>query len=309
METAVRDVDLTKVNLNLLVYLDTLLSERSVTRAAHRLGITQSAMSHNLRQLREIFGDPLLVRAKGGMQPTPRAEQLVIPLRSGLQSLRRTLDGEAAFDPATSTRRFVIAAGDAAGMLLLPPLLERLQSDGPGVDIDVVPFDGRRYATQLETGEVDVAISAFFPDAPSVRMRKLRPASFVCVVRDGHPAVGETLDLATWARLPHVLVSPQGTGGPGIVDRALAKHGLERRVAVRIRYFLAAPLLVARTDLVLTTTRSLAEMFAVDLPVRLIDPPVELPTFSIGLAWHERVAKDPANRWIRAHVAEALKTM
>ena len=302
-----RDVDLTQVNLNLLVYLDALLTEKSVTRAAHRLGITQSAMSHNLRQLREIFGDPLLVRGKGGMQPTPRAEELVVPLRSGLQSLRRTIRGEPAFVATKSTRRFVLAAGDAVAMLLLPPLLERLGASGPKVDIDIVPFDGRRYATQLETGEVDVAISPFFPDAPALRMRKLRPESFVCVVREGHPSVGEALDLETWADLPHVLVSPQGTGGPGIVDRALSEHNLERRVAVRIRYFLAAPLLVARTDLVLTTTRTLAEMFAVDLPVRLIDPPVELPTFSIGIAWHERVANDPANQWIRAHVAEALK--
>ena len=304
-----RDVDLTEVNLNLLVYLDTLLREKSVTRAAQRLGITQSAMSHNLRQLRDIFGDPLLVRGKGGMQPTPRAEELVIPLRSGLQSLRRTLQGDSAFEAEKSTRRFVIAAGDAVGMLVLPPLLERLRESGPNVDLDVVPFDGRRYSSQLETGEVDVAISAFFPDAPAVRMRKLLPASFVCMVWEDHPVVGETLVLAAWAQLPHVLVSPQGTGGPGIVDRALAKHGLERRVAVRIRYFLAAPLLVSRTDLVLTTTRALAEMFAADLPVRLIAPPVELPTFSIGLAWHERVAKDPANLWIRSHVAEALKVI
>lgn len=301
------DVDLTQVNLNLLVYLDALLTERSVTKAARRLGITQSAMSHNLRQLRDIFGDPLLVRGRGGMQPTPRAEELAVPLRSGLQSLRRTLDGEPAFEPKQSTRRFVLAAGDAVAMLLLPVLLERMRQTGPNIDLDVVPFDGRRYGTQLETGEVDLAVSAFFPDAPAIRMRKLRPESFVCVVRDGHPCVGETLDMATWAKLPHVLVSPQGTGGPGIVDRELAKHGLERRVAVRIRYFLAAPLLVARTDLVLTVTRSLAEMFATTVPVRLVEPPVELPTFSMGIGWHERVHKDPANQWIRAQVAHALQ--
>jgi DNA-binding transcriptional LysR family regulator len=303
----VHDVDLTRVNLNLLVYLDALLTEKSVTRAARRLGITQSAMSHNLRQLRDIFGDQLLVRGKGGMQATPRAEELAVPLRSGLQSLRRTLEGEPAFVASESSRRFVLAAGDAVAMLLLPRLLERLRKDGPNIDLDVVPFDNRRYATQLETGEVDLAVSAYFPDAPSLRMRKLRPESFVCVVREGHPCVGETLDLATWAKLPHVLVSPQGTGGPGVVDRILAEHGLQRRVAVRIRYFLAAPMLVARTDLVLTVTRSLAEMFAVNLPVRLVEPPVELPTFSVGIGWHERVAKDPANRWIREHVAEALK--
>lgn len=302
------DVDLTQVNLNLLVYLDMLLQERSVTKAAGRLGITQSAMSHNLRQLREIFGDPLLVRGRGGMQPTPRAEELRIPLRQGLTALRRTLEGEPAFEPATSSRRFVLAAGDAVAMLLLPPLLEQLQTTGPSVDLDVVPFDGRRYAAQLETGEVDLAVSAFFPDAPALRMKKLRPESFVCVVREDHPCVGETLDAATWAKLPHVLVSPQGTGGPGVVDRVLKKHGLERRVAVRIRYFLAAPMLVARTNLVLTVTRSLAEMFAKSLPVRLVEPPLELPTFSVGIGWHERVAKDPANRWIREQVSLALRS-
>lgn len=301
------DVDLTGVNLNLLVYLDALLTERSVTRAARRLGITQSAMSHNLRQLRDIFGDPLLVRGKGGMSPTPRAEELAVPLRSGLQFLRRTLDGEPAFDPAASSRRFVVAAGDAAAMLMLPKLLERLREAGPNIDLDIVPFDSRRYATQLETGEVDVAVSAYFPDAPAVRMRKLRPESFVCVVREGHPCVGESLDLATWAKLPHVLVSPQGHGGPGVVDRVLAEHDLERRVAVRIRYFLAAPLLVARTDLVLTVVRSLAELFADSVPVRLLEPPVELPTFSTGIGWHERVHKDPANRWIRDQLAHALR--
>ena len=301
------DVDLTQANLNLLVYLDTLLEERSVTKAAGRLGITQSAMSHNLRQLRDIFGDPLLVRGRGGMQATPRAEELAIPLRQGLTALRRTLDGEPAFDPATSNRRFVLAAGDAAAMLLLPRLLEQLRTAGPSVNLDVVPFESSRYAAQLETGEVDVAVSAFFPDAPALRMKKLRPESFVCMVRDGHPCVGETLDAATWANLPHVLVSPQGRGGPGVVDRALAKHGLERRVAVRIRYFLAAPLLVSRTDLVLTITRSLAEMFAESLPVRLLEAPLELPSFSLGIGWHDRVANDSANRWIRDQVAEALR--
>lgn len=301
------DVDLTQVNLNLLVYLDALLTERSVTRAAQRLGLTQSAMSHNLRQLREIFGDRLLVRGRGGMHPTPRAEELMVPLRQGLGALRRTIEGDTGFDPATSTRRFTIAAGDAVSMMLLPPLLEDLRENGPKVDVDVVPFENRRYAAQLETGDVDLGVAAFFPEAPAIRMKKVRPESFVCMVRQDHPCVGEQLELGTWAKLPHVLVSPQGGGGPGVVDRALAKHGLERRVAVRIRYFLAAPMLVARTDLVLTVVRSLAEMLAVNLPVRLVEPPLELPTFKMGVAWHERVHQDPANRWLRDRVAAALR--
>ncbi len=300
------DIDLTRVNLNLLVYLDALLTEQSVTRAANRLGITQSAMSHNLRQLRDLFDDPLLVRGTGGMGLTPRAEEMRLSLRQGLQAFRRTIQGESAFEPASSNRRFVVAVGDAFAMLLVPPLLSLLRESAPGVDLDIVPFDSRKYAAQLETGEVDVAVSAFFGDAPGILMRKCRSESFVCVVREDHPCVGTTLDMETWASLPHVLVSPEGAGGPGVVDRALARHGLERRVAVRIRYFLAAPLLVAQSDLVLTVTRSLAEMFAQTQPVRLIEPPVDLPRFSVGVAWHERVAQDSANRWIRECVARAL---
>jgi DNA-binding transcriptional LysR family regulator len=304
----VRDIDLSQVNLNLMVALDALIAERSVTRAARRLGVSQSAMSHSLRQLREIFDDTLLVRGKGGMQPTPRALRLAVPLAHALSSMRRALRGEEDFDPATSTRRFTLAMLDATAMILLPVLMTELREAAPGVDLDIVSFEPRSYGLQLETGEVDLCVSVAFPDVPGVRLRRTSPHSFVCLVRQDHPCVGESLTLETWAKLPHILVSPQGSGGPGIVDTALAQHGLERRVAVRIRYFLAAPMLVAESDLVLTTTRALAGRFLENFPLRVLEPPVELPTFRVGAAWHERFQDDPASQWLRGKVIDALKT-
>ena len=297
-----RDIDLSQVNLNLMVALDALIAERSVTRAANRLGVSQSAMSHSLRQLRELLDDALLVRGKGGMQPTPRAEQLSVPLAHALESLRATLRGEVAFEPTTSKRRFTLAMLDATAIMVIPPLMARLRRTAPGIDLDVVTYDARRYGLQLETGEVDLVVGATFPDVSGVRMRKVRPQDWVCVVREGHPCVGTELSLETWACLPHVLVSPQGAGGPGMVDRVLAKHGLERRVALRIRYFLAAPMLVAESDLILTTLRGLAERFVRNFPLRMLEPPVELPTLSLGIAWHERFHDDPACRWLRNEV-------
>ncbi len=301
------DVDLSQVNLNLMVSLDALIAERSVTRAARRLGVSQSAMSHSLRQLRDLLDDALLVRGKGGMQPTPRALQLAVPLAHALASLRQTLRGEHSFDPRTSTRRFTLAMLDAIAMILLPGLMTRLRAAAPGVDLDIVPFEPRNYGLQLETGQVDAVVSVGFPDVPGVRLRRGPSSDFVCLVREGHPCVGESLSLQTWAKLPHILVSPQGSGGPGMVDTALAAHGLERRVAVRIRYFLAAPMLVAESDLVLTTTRALAQRFTRNFPLRMLEAPVELPQIRVGAGWHERFQDDPANQWLRELVLEALQ--
>ena len=299
-----RDVDLSTVNLNLMVGLDALLTERGVTRAADRVGLTQSAMSRVLGQLRELFDDELLVRGAGGrMVPTPKAEALALPVAQGLAALRRALVGEVGFDPATSQRRFSIATQDATAAIVLPRLVQRLAELGPRVDLDVVPFDARRFAAELEAGSLDLVLNVGIPDAPGLRARGLWRERFVCVLRRGHPAAGG-LDLATWAALDHVLVSPQGGGGPGVVDTALAAHGLERRVAVRLRSFLAATLLVARTDLVMTVSAHLAAEVGPGMGLIVLPSPVELPGFGVRMGWHERFDADPGLRWLRERLAE-----
>jgi DNA-binding transcriptional LysR family regulator len=304
----VDDVRLTDVNLNLLVALDALLREGSVTRAAERVGVSQSAMSHTLRQLRELFGDPLLVRGKGGMVPTPRAEALVVPLRRGLGELKKALGRQAGFSPEETTRTVRVATADGISVALLPPVLDIVRREAPGLDLDVVPLELANIGMQLEAGEVDVAIGVGFPPLTGLRTRKLIEARFVCVVREGHPCVGDHLTLETWAKLPHALVGT-GRSGPGIVDTALAEVGLERRVALRVRSFVAAPLIVAKSDLVLTLVEGLARPFLDAYPLRVFEPPLRLPDITIRMVWHERFGADPALTWFRDVLHRAAQTV
>ena len=296
--------DLSGINLNLVVALDALLSEANVTRAAERVGVTQSAMSHSLRQLRELLGDALLIRGRGGMVRTPRAEQLAAPLHRGLLELRRALANEPVFEPRTATRRFTLATGDYFAAALLPELLGMLGREAPGVDLVVRHLIPDQVASLMESGEVDLCVAAFPPPSPGLRQQKLFTEDFVCVVREGHPAVRKGLDLETYLRLPHVLISPRGEGA-GTVDIALAALGHTRRIALRLPYFLTAPLVVVHSDHVLTAPRRLVETFTGAWPLQVLPPPVELRSFDVVQVWHERFNDDPAHRWLRGMVHRA----
>ena len=307
---------LSRVDLNLLVAFDALARERSVTRAASRVGVTQSAMSHALRRLRDQFHDPLLVRGKAGMVLTPRALALVVPIRSGLVTFGRALDEPHAFDARSSKRTFCIASPDLFDVVLLPPLLERIRAAAPAIDVAVVPADDRGLADRLETGEIDVAIRPQFEGsladeiAPGVSRRHLVRDRFVCLLRSGHPALGgsrrsPTIALDAFAASSHVVVSPTGTGR-GVVDDALAKHGLSRRVALRIPQFYSALATVAKSDLVLTAPTALARL-ASSLPVVAVPPPLKLVGHAIHLLWHERFTRDEGHRWLRDLLTEIAR--
>lgn len=292
------------INLNLLMALDALLAEGNVTHAAERLGVTQSAMSHSLRQLRDIFEDPLLVRGPSGMVPTERARSLQEPLRRGLAELSRALRGASSFDPASSSRTFTIAMGDMFALLLLPPLLEIARREAPGMDLTIRPTDGRRDPELLHAGEIDGAIAVLLGDRASIRSKRLFTERFVCIVRKGHPQAKGPLSLDLFVQLPHALISPRGSGA-GFVDEALAKIGRQRRIALRVPYFLAAPFVIARSDLVLTLPERIARELAEGLPLDILPPPLELAGFSSYLIWHERDEADPAHAWLRGAITRA----
>jgi DNA-binding transcriptional LysR family regulator len=304
---------LTRVDLNLLVAFEALARELSVTRAAQRLGVTQSAMSHSLRRLRELLDDPVLVRGRAGMVLTPRAGSLAVPLRGGLVTLGRALASPDPFQPATARRSFTLATPDLWDVLALPPLLERLGQDAPGVDLAVAPFSGSQgLADELEAGEVDLAVVAQVADGPAVpdiptpglvRRRLLRD-SFSCLIRAGHPALrrGRTLTLETYASLSHALIAPGGEG-KGLVDQVLEQHGLRRRIALRLPHFYTAPAVIAHSDLVLTAPTALTWLRG-DLPLVALPPPLPLPEHDVNLLWHQRFTDDPAHRWLRDLVAE-----
>lgn len=295
---------LAQLGLHHLRALDVLLSTGHVTRAAERLGLSQSALSHTLAELRRVLDDPLLVRGPGGMVLTPRAEALGPPLRRALADLERALGGEARFDPGTARRRFVLSMGDSFAVLLLPTLVRLVGEQAPGVDLLVRPPPEGRATLGIEHHDADLALDVRPPDLPGLRTRALFEDGFSCLVRADHPAVGEILDLATWLSLPHALVSPVGEG-PGIVDQVLAARGLERRVALRVPFFMAAPLAVASSDLVLTLPTRIAHRLASQAPLRILPPPLPLPTYTSSLVWPARLHEDPAHRWLRALVVQA----
>jgi DNA-binding transcriptional LysR family regulator len=308
----IRTDDLIGVDLNLVVAFDALAREQSVTRAAHRLGVTQSAVSHALRRLRDLLGDPLLVRGRGGMVLTPRAQALVVPVRTGLLTLQRALSQSAGFDPATAKRAFAIVSPDLFDLLMMPALLERMGRDAPGVDIAVVAADERRLPERLETGEVDIAVVPRIvgvqrEDPPGVLRRTLLHDTFTCFMRADHPALGRarrrTLALDTYVGLSHALVGE----GLGFVDRALEAKGLTRRIAVRVPTFYAALSIVAHSDLVLTGPNPLRRLGAGLPPITALAPPLPLPEHALDLLWHERFTKDPAHAWLRTSITDVVR--
>ncbi len=311
------------IDLNLVVAFDALARERSVTQAARRVGVTQSAMSHALRRLRDLLEDELLVRGRSGMVLTPRAESLVVPLRSGLVTLGRALSEPVRFEPAVARRAFCIASPDLFDVLVVPLLLERIRDEAPGVDIGVIPIDDQRLADRLETGEVDVAITPLIDKtddepaedgAPGLLRTKLLRDRFACLLRADHPVLGgrrrgapAALSLDAYAALSHVLVSPRGEGR-GLVDHALEKHGLRRRIALRIPHFYSALAIVEKSDLVLTAPAALSRLVPRDLPVVTLRPPLRLPRHTVNLTWHERFSKDDGHAWLRRLVTEVARS-
>jgi DNA-binding transcriptional LysR family regulator len=294
-----RRVDLSNFNLNLLLALDGLLSQRSVTAAAKRVRVTPSAMSHSLSELRHLLGDPLLVRAGRGMVLTPRAEALVSPLHTLLMDAERLLGGGAMFDPATTTRRFVIAATDFLATVLMPALLEAAAREAPSTSLEIVPSSRRGNAWHLETGDVDLALGAIVDEAPGIRRMDLLTEGFACAARKGHPIIDRALDLDSYVQTPHLLITLGDDTGPTWIDQALTKLGRKRHVAARVRYFMAAPLIVARSDLLLTGPSMLIRYFAELVPLQVLRPPIDLPTYPEEAYWHQRFHEDPAHTWLR----------
>ncbi len=297
--------DLASIDLNLVVALDALLAERHVTRAATRLGLTQSAASHALARLRELLGDPLLVRGPGGaMVPTPLAERIRPRLRSVLDDLATTLRGEA-FDPTTARNTFRIGASDYVELVVLPRLVERVQRLAPNIDIWVHSFL-EHGDVELATGALDLVIGPTASNhAAGIYEKVLFDESFTCIVRAKHHLARSKLTLARYCETPHLLVAPRGRPG-SLVDDALAKLGRTRRIGLAVPHFLVVPYIIASTDLMATLATRVAAMFTEPLGIVTMPPPIAIPKFRMAVSWHERSHHDAPHRWLREQLLAAV---
>ncbi|MBC8055482.1 MAG: LysR family transcriptional regulator [Rhizobiales bacterium] len=286
-------------DLNLLRALDALLSERSVTRAAEKLYVSQQAMSGSLKRLREYFDDDLLVRVGVRLEPTPRGHALLEPVREVLLKIGLALETMPEFDAARARRRFRIAMSDDAALVALPLLLRRLVTEAPGIVCDVLPLGDAAFVG-LDSGDLDLIVlpRKTQPERiDTIRCVPLYEDDFVCAV----DASVHTIDAMTadrYVSLPHAAVR-MVQGHPTIIDEAWARHGIAPRVAVTSRSFSGLMFMIAGTPLVATVQRRLAERLGGPLSIRLLPCPVPIGPLVQELSWHVRSDADPAHRYLR----------
>ncbi len=295
-------MELRELNLNLLLSLEALLEASHVSKAAERVGVTQSAMSHALKQLRAHFGDPLLVRGEQGLVLTPRAERLAISLRRAFAELRRGLSDTDV--DSSAARTFTIVAPDHLACVILPALTQLLTERAPRADLTVRSLDPRFFVEQLEVGDVDLVLSVETPRTPALKAKRLFEDTFACAVRRDHPHAPTKLSLAQYAALRHVVHSPSGRGTSGI-DHALEARGLARPIALRVPSLVVATTVAATTDHIVTAPRRFLEYLAPRLELKVMAVPLELGRFRAFALWHERFDRDGVQRFLRECVVEA----
>lgn len=282
---------------NLLLAFEALLVERNVTRAARKIGLSQSATSHALARLRDQLGDALFTPTPQGMVPTKRALELEGPIREAIALVRRSLSPAPPFDPLTARRTFTIAGTDFMTLAIVPRLLRDLAARAPLFDLAVRSSDEAGLSALL-AGHRDLDIGVDLGGVPGVRTVRLFDDVFVCVRRKPKGKRLRPLTLDRFASTGHLLVSPTGSGDAP-VDIALRKLGRARRIVLRLPHFLAAPIVLAESDYVMTVPSRLAEVFAAMLPLVIEPPPLPVPGFSVEMAWHARSDDDPAHRFLR----------
>lgn len=300
------DIDaLRRLDLNLLVSLDVLARASSVTEAAKRMGVTQSAMSHQLKRLRELLADPLFITTVRPMQPTPRLTRVVDSLRPLLEGMVELTSPPQAFDAAKTERVFSIATTDLAEFVLGARAARLFTREAPHSRLCFVQRL-THLKRDLEEGRVDLAVlPAGVPGVEAltgaVRKRRLGSDGFCVLMRPGHPAASRRLTLNRYLAEEHLLVSPSG-GLDGLVEAALSRMGRSRHVALQVSHFSSAPVVVAQSDLLATVPTQLAEAAATHIDLVRATPPLSLPQIDAYAFWHERVHDDPGHRWFRERV-------
>lgn len=299
-----------KIDLHLIRVLHTVLTERNVSRAAVRLGMHQPAVSSALRRLRELSGDPLLVRSGAAMVPTDAGLRMLEPAGDILRSAEALFSDARGFDPKTSTRTFRVAASDYLDPLFLPRLLARIKQQAPLCPIDILPLSpDAHYHALLAEGEADVVIGNW-PEPPGdLHLGKLFADEVVCLVSREHPAMRRGWSAEEWLAAEHIAPTPTYPGARGVIDAHLDTLGLQRNITARCAHFGQIPEMVAASLLVLTTGRQYCERFTERLPVAILAAPIEFPRMAYYQLWHARTQHSAAVGWLREVIRTVAETL
>jgi DNA-binding transcriptional LysR family regulator len=293
-------LNLRTVDLNLLVAFDALMVERHVTRAADRIGLSQPAMSSALSRLRGLFDDPLLVRTANGMQPTPRAIELIDPVTNALRQVRRVFDAQGKFDPARSRQPFTIRMGDMNELIFLPAIISELQAQAPGITLGIKHLSPTSTIDALEADEVELAVSTGLRHTSSIQSMDLAPDEVVLVLRKGNPFLQKKNDATEFLKLKHIWVS-QSPADTRFLDDHLAKMKLRRQIVLTLPHWLAATAVVAETDLVTVASQRMARKL--DSRFVTLSLPFAPQRFMWKLYWHRRYKTHAGHRWMRTLIS------
>jgi DNA-binding transcriptional LysR family regulator len=297
-------MDSKRLDLNLLVTLETLLVEQNVTKAAARLHLSQPAVSAQLNRLRHEFDDPLLIPAQRGMTPTAKAMDLLDPLRQALDQVRATLATHRNFDPARAKLTFAIACTDYLQTAVVKPLVVELRKRAPGVRVALRNLDVAQLEAQMARGDVDLALMTPQAAPPGLRTRHLFDERYVLIGRRKHPRLRDGITVAEFAKLEQVIVSLDGGGFVTPVDSALAALGHRRNTVLSAASFLFVPEIVSHSDFVALVPKRLVRDHANKLKV--MDCPFPVEGFAVAMVWHERSHGHSGQRWIRETIASAI---
>ena len=295
--------NLSRLDLNLLVAFDALLTEGSVTRAAERVGVGQPSMSHALGRLRRLLKDELFVRAPDGVRPTPRALAFADPIRVALSAIQGTLLQERGFDPAEAERTFLLGMPDSIEVILLPQLMAYLEAEAPKIRVRVRSIDRFDVLEQLDRDRLHLGVAGLLTEGTvHHNRRRLYVTNYLCLYDPARLPLTPPLTLEDYLAVPHVLGSPRGDAH-GVVDDALAPLGLRRTIAVATPHFAAVPFALKGARLLSTVPQRPARLFAERFGLATSPVPVALPDSDVSMLWHASYDHDPAHRWLRETVA------
>jgi DNA-binding transcriptional LysR family regulator len=303
---SIRPMDIRAVDLNLLKAFDALMTERMVTRAAGRIGLSQPAMSHALSRLRALFADELFVRTATGLEPTARAREIAALVAAAIGHVEAALRLGAGFDPTTSAATFTAGMAEYAEIALVGPLARAFARKAPGATLRLLPAAGRELAEQLDRGTIDVAVAHVNSLPAHIEATVLLRDPFVVVARRDHPVADRPMSLEAYAAQKHLLMSPRGAT-TGALDRILVDFGLKRRIALLVATYLAVPAALVGSDLIATVPSRVAAQIVANAAIATTPLPIDFAT-TVFMAWHRRATADPAQSWFRALLTEAAAT-